>query len=204
MSHRSRSPEVHAGSMADIAFLLLIFFLVTTTIETDAGLDRMLPRIDEKTPPVPYHEKNILKVSLNGQGELLVDDKLTAMEDIKALAIAFIDNGGAPATDTAFCAYCRGEKAVTSSDNPKKAVIAVDHSRETNYGVYITLQNELVSAYTHLRNREAQRLYKRNFTDLQAQYLSPETSEIVKASLRVKVKHIQAMYPLNLSEAATL
>jgi biopolymer transport protein ExbD len=59
MAKRGAPPEVNAGSMADIAFLLLIFFLVTTTIETDRGINRKLPPIEEIQDPPPIKEKNI-------------------------------------------------------------------------------------------------------------------------------------------------
>ena len=72
---RRKAPEVNAGSMADIAFLLLIFFLVTTTIETDIGINRKLPPIqDENETPPPLKERNIFIVLINSNGDLLVED----------------------------------------------------------------------------------------------------------------------------------
>jgi len=188
--------------MADIAFLLLIFFLVTTTIETDAGLARMLPRENDSTI-IEFKKRNVLRVALNTKGEVLVNDALTPMEEIKDIALAFIDNGGGADTDKGFCSYCQGEREIKSSISPQKAVIAVSHNRETSYGAYITLQNELVSAYNQLRNREAMRLYNQKFTDMQASYLSASASKDMKTSLRKKVKHIQSLYPLNITEAVT-
>ena len=70
MGRRAGAPEVNAGSMADIAFLLLIFFLVTTTIETDAGLDRMLPPMEPPETDVVIKEKNIFQVNINKNGQL--------------------------------------------------------------------------------------------------------------------------------------
>ena len=75
MARRS-SPEVNAGSMADIAFLLLIFFLVTTTIETDSGISRKLPPMEESEEDVVIKQKNIFTVLLNGKDQLLVEDEL--------------------------------------------------------------------------------------------------------------------------------
>jgi len=76
MARRGAPPEVSAGSMADIAFLLLIFFLVTTTIETSEGLDRMLPPKEPPTdtPPV-VKQKNIFTVTINKEGQLLVEEE---------------------------------------------------------------------------------------------------------------------------------
>ena len=90
MARRS-SPEVNAGSMADIAFLLLIFFLVTTTIETDSGISRKLPPIEEQEEDVIIKQKNIFTVLLNGKDQILVEDELMELEDIRAAAIEFLD-----------------------------------------------------------------------------------------------------------------
>ena len=76
MPRRKGAPEVNAGSMADIAFLLLIFFLVTTTIETDAGLDRMLPPLEPPENPPVIKQKNIFTVNINKNGQLLVEENL--------------------------------------------------------------------------------------------------------------------------------
>ena len=71
---RRSSPQVNAGSMADIAFLLLIFFLVTTTIETDSGINRKLPPMDELIDPPIIKEKNIFTVVVNKYDQLLVEE----------------------------------------------------------------------------------------------------------------------------------
>tara|TARA_B000000532_G_C18774441_1_gene365484 strand:+ start:111 stop:815 length:705 start_codon:yes stop_codon:yes gene_type:complete len=95
MARRS-SPEVNAGSMADIAFLLLIFFLVTTTIETDSGINKRLPPIDDAEQPedVKLKQKNIFTVLVNAKDELLIEDVKMPLDSLKTLAIAFLDNGG--------------------------------------------------------------------------------------------------------------
>ena len=189
--------------MADIAFLLLIFFLVTTTIETDAGLDRMLPPIEPPDTDVIIKQKNIFQVNINRDGQLLADDELTNIKDLRAKAIAFLDNGGAPSGSADYCSYCKGKRDVSSSDSPAKAIISLKNDRETKYGTYITVQNELVGAYNDLRNREAQRLFKKDFTDMEAEYLNPETPDNVRDELKEKVKRIQDLFPQKLSEAET-
>lgn len=203
MPKRGAPPEVNAGSMADIAFLLLIFFLVTTTIETDAGLDRMLPPIEPPDTDVIIKQKNIFQVNINRDGQLLADDELTNIKDLRAKAIAFLDNGGAPSGSADYCNYCKGKRDVTSSDSPAKAIISLKNDRETKYGTYITVQNELVGAYNDLRNRESQRLFKKDFTDMEAEYLNPETPDNVRDELKEKVKKIQDLFPQKLSEAET-
>ncbi|WP_437397341.1 ExbD/TolR family protein [Flagellimonas lutimaris] len=198
MPRRKGAPEVNAGSMADIAFLLLIFFLVTTTIETDAGLDRMLPPIEPPENPPVIRQKNIFTVNINRNGQLLVEDNLMKMEDLRGAATAFLENGA-----DGSCDYCKGKKDPASSDNPTKAIISLKNDRETKYSTYITVQNELVGAYNDLRNREAQRLYGRDFTKMEAEYLNPETPSNVRDDLKDKVKRVQDMFPQKLSEAET-
>ncbi len=203
MPRRKGAPEVNAGSMADIAFLLLIFFLVTTTIETDAGLDRMLPPIEPPDTDVIIKQKNIFTVNINRNGQLLVEEKLMDIKDLRAAAIAFLDNGGSPSGTPEYCNYCKGERDASSSDNPQKAIISLKNDRETSYSTYITVQNELVAAYNDLRNRESKRLYGRDFTEMEAEYLNPETPSSVRDELKEKVQRIQELFPQKLSEAET-
>ena len=203
MSRRGAPPEVNAGSMADIAFLLLIFFLVTTTIDTDAGLDRMLPPIEPPDTDVIIRQKNIFQVNINRDGQLMADEELINIRDLRGKTIAFLDNGGAPSGSPDYCDYCKGARDITSSDSPSKAIVSLKNDRETKYGTYITVQNELVGAYNDLRNREAQRLYNRDFTDMEAEYLNPETPDNIREDLKDKVKRIQDLFPLKLSEAET-
>ncbi len=204
MARRAGAPEVSAGSMADIAFLLLIFFLVTTTIETDAGLDRMLPPWEPplEDPPI-IKQKNIFTVNINRNGQLLVEDEIVDIKNLRSKAMAFLDNGGAPSGSPDYCNYCKGAKDDSSSDNPAKAIISLKNDRETQYSTYITVQNELVGAYNELRNRESQRLFKKKFVDMEAEYLNPETSDEVKEELKEKVRRIQELFPQKLSEAQT-
>ncbi|NJW54955.1 ExbD/TolR family protein, partial [Salinimicrobium oceani] len=145
MARRS-TPEVNAGSLADIAFLLLIFFLVTTTIETDSGISRKLPPMqDEEVVPPVIKEKNIFQVIVNRNNDLLVEDELMELSALREAAKAFLDNGGGVGPEA--CDYCEGAGDPTSSDNPIKAVIMLVNDRQTEYGTYIAVQNELVGAY---------------------------------------------------------
>jgi biopolymer transport protein TolR len=199
MARRS-VPEVNAGSMADIAFLLLIFFLVATTIETDSGLDRKLPPLEVNKPQdVVIKKKNILEVVVNKNNQLLVEEQLVKLKDLRKIAVDFLDNGGGAGEDG--CSYCKGKKDPNSSDNPDKAIISLQNDRETSYKTYISVQNELVGAYNELRNREAKRLYGRDYTLIEAEYNDPRTSSSVRDELKPKMENIQKMFPQKLSEA---
>ncbi|WP_417363726.1 ExbD/TolR family protein [Galbibacter sp.] len=199
--NRNAPPEVNAGSMADIAFLLLIFFLVTTTIETDSGLDRKLPPIEPPENPPVIRQKNIFTVVVNKDNQLFVEEELMELKDLRAAAVDFLDNGGGVGQDGEACDYCQGSRDPESSDHPSKAIISLQNDRLTEYGTYIAVQNELVGAYNELRNREGERLYGKTFTDMNTLFLDPKTPDDVKDDLKPKLEKIQEMYPQKLSEA---
>ena len=199
---RRSSPEVNAGSMADIAFLLLIFFLVTTTIETDSGINRKLPPMEELEDPPIIKQKNIFTVVVNKYNQLLVEEELSEIENLRSLAVKFLDNGGGNGDDA--CDYCQGDANPASSDNPQKAIISLKNDRETSYKVYISVQNELVAAYNELRNREYLRLNPldgMDFTEANRRFSDPRTNPEEKERLRPKLRIVKDMFPQKLSEA---
>ena len=201
MARRS-APEVNAGSMADIAFLLLIFFLVTTTIETDSGINRKLPPMDEIIDPPIIKERNIFTVVVNKNNQILVEEKPMDLRDLRKEAVAFLDNGGGLGDEA--CDYCQRNKDRSSSDNPEKAIISLKNDRETDYKVYISVQNELVAAYNELRDREFTRLYpseNMSYVEADKKYSDPRSDKTVKEKLKEKLSVIKTLYPMKLSEA---
>ena len=199
MAKRS-APEVNAGSMADIAFLLLIFFLVTTTITTDTGLNRKLPPIDDENvePPI-IREKNIFKVLISGRDELLVEGERMELKDLRKATVDFLDNGGGVGSDGKACDYCKGNKDSNSSDHPDKAIISLKNERETKYATYISVQNELVAAYNQLRDRRATELYGKSLKEMEANYADVNWIGN-KESLKEKIEKVKIEYPQKLSE----
>lgn len=196
---KREAPEVNAGSMADIAFLLLIFFLVTTTIGVDQGINRLLPRYEENPqPPVDINERNILRVLVNKDNQLLVNEQVMNIKDLRQAAIEFLENNG-----DGSCAYCQGKRVSNSSDNPEKAVISVMNDGQTSYETYIAVQNELVAAYYFLRDRESKRRYGVSFSEMEYIYNDPasKATEGLVEELEPKVKRIQELFPMRLSEA---
>jgi len=201
------APEVNAGSMADIAFLLLIFFLVTTTIEKDKGLLRSLPPIDdsEVEPPI-IKQKNLFTVNINRRNQLLVEEELMELKDLRQATIDFLDNGGGENAEGQKCDYCQGNRDAASSDHPDKAIISMKHDRETTYEQYMDVQNELVAAYNFLREREAKRLYKKFYPDAENVYRAmldeKEKNQFSKDTiLNGRIEVIKKLYPMKLSEA---
>lgn len=193
------TPEVNAGSMADIAFLLLIFFLVTTTMENDSGISRRLPPMQEDNvePPI-LRERNVFQVMVNRNNDLLVEDELMQLGDLRQAAIDFLDNGGGSGPDA--CDYCEGFGDPGSSDNPDKAVIMLVNDRNTSYGTYISVQNELVAAYNFLRDRSAQRLYGKSFAKMEADFKDVNYAGN-KETLEEQIATVREMWPQKLSEA---
>ena len=200
---RRENSEINAGSMADIAFLLLIFFLVTTTMDVDSGISRKLP---EKTPPdqkndVIVKEKNVFDITVNRNNQVLIEGTdYVKVEGIREMVIAFIDNGGGVSNPKdgqpgVPCDYCQGAKDPLSSDHPSKAVISLQSDRGTTYGMYISIQNEIEGAYVELRNRLGKSKYGRSYEDLLKDY-KDNPSE----SLNDKIDFLKEAYPQIISE----
>ncbi len=133
---RREPQEVNAGSMADIAFLLLIFFLVTTTIASDKGIAVLLPPKPEEQDDVKIKEKNIFNILINSKDMLLLEDDPGEISDIDEKVREFLTNNG---------------KNPKLSDSPQKAVVSLKTDRGTSYEKYIEVYDELKITYNKLR-----------------------------------------------------
>lgn len=177
-------PEVNAGSMADIAFLLLIFFLVTAAIPKDKGINRKLPA---ECPPgiicdSKIKEHNLLRIVINSNNDIMVENNVIAITELKDITKQFLDNN-----KDGSCSYCNGLKYENASDNPTKAVISLQNDRNTSYNRFIIVQDELTKALFELRKTYAKKTYNKLPEDLSAEEL----------------KQVKAAYPFILSEAET-
>ena len=126
---RRLDSAINAGSMADIAFLLLIFFLVTTTILSDEGLMVKLPPYSIDDTVVDIASRNVLSVKLNAENQLLVKGDQMAVTQLRSFAKTFILN---PA------------KLKTMASSPRKAIVSIQCDRSTNYENYLEVYNALV------------------------------------------------------------
>ena len=152
MAKRKRGvPGINSSSTADIAFMLLIFFLVTTSMDTDRGLARRLPpppESEEQKDDIIIKERNILQVKLNKDDQLMVNGEVGFdIRQLKDKAKEFIAN---PTDDP---------------NMPEKHVISVQNDVGTSYDVYIQVQNELVAAYNELRNELASSQFGKSFAE---------------------------------------
>jgi biopolymer transport protein ExbD len=188
MSKRRALQEINAGSMADIAFQLLIFFLVATTLDTDTGIFRKLPPMPEDEPKeeqVEIKERNIFVVLVNKDNQLLVENELMNIRDLREAAKEFIAN---PANKSDLPERIMedippfGEIPVT-----KYHVISLQNDRGTSYGTYIAVQNELTAAYNELRDELSISKFGMRYDDLKEE--DPRREAIEK------------VYPLKISEA---
>lgn len=136
-SKRNRpGAEVNSGSMADIAFLLLIFFLVTTTIASDKGISVLLPPNQEDRIDIKIKERNIFNVLINSNDMLLVEEEVMDISRLKAEAKKFVNNRGVDPS---------------SSESTTKAIISLKTDRGTSYEKYIEVRDILKQAYAELR-----------------------------------------------------
>lgn len=139
------SNEINAGSMADIAFLLLIFFLVTTTIAEDKGIMVKLPPWSEEEPDITkLKTRNVFSVLVNAQNQLLVRGEPTRISELKDRAKEFIANP---------------RKREDLAEKPTKAIISLKNDRGTNYKTYLEVYNELKAAYNELWDELSRKKY---------------------------------------------
>jgi len=165
------SNEINAGSMADIAFLLLIFFLVTTTIDVDKGVLVKLPPWSEDEPDIQkLKTRNVYSVLVNAQNQLLVRGEPTDIKDLRENAKEFISNP---------------KKLENMSEAPNKAIISLKNDRGTKYKTYLEVYNELKAAYRELWDEASKRKFGKDYEFLE----------------RAQQKEIRSGIPLVISEA---
>lgn len=159
-----KTPELNTASMADISFLLLTFFLLTSSINTDQGIVRKLPPIPDKTvKPPDVKERNVLKVLVNRSDRLLVQGKLIDINDLRAVAKDFLSN---PNNDPNLSEQDPRTLDAIGMVNVSKGVISLKNDRGTSYDMYIQVQNELTAAINELRDALAQEKFGTKFSDL--------------------------------------
>ncbi len=183
---KKEMPEINASSMADISFLLLIFFLVTTSMDVNQGLARRLPQPvppDQKIEDTDIKERNLFVVKINSMNQLLVQGKEMNIKFLREEAkkfIANVDNDPNLPVVTTEVIPGLGEVSYT-----KDHVISVQNDVDTQYQAYLDVQNELVAAYNELREEFSKLKFRKSFNELDEE----------------QQKLIQKVYPQKISEA---
>jgi biopolymer transport protein ExbD len=189
---KKKMPGLNTSSTADISFMLLIFFLVTTSMDTDMGLARHLPQPpdpDQEDAQVDIKARNILYIRLNYQGQLSIKDETTQdagwseFSELRQRVKDFVRN------EQNYSKW--PEKHVKIIDLlgrcyvTDKHVISVQTDRGTPYDAYFQVQNELVAAYNELRNECAQGYFHKAYNELSED----------------QQKQVMKVYPQKISEA---
>ena len=187
---KKKVPGLNGSSMADISFTLLIFFLITTSMDTDMGLARHLPKPpeeDQEDATMDIKARNILYVRINAAGQLWVQDETGGdygeLSALRSRVKEFVKNEQNLSK--------LPEKHVKNIDLlgqcfvTDKHVISLQTDRGTPYNMYFQVQNELVAAYNELRNELSKQKFGREM-----QYLKED-----------EIKAIKQYYPQNISEA---
>lgn len=194
-------PEINAGSMADIAFLLLIFFLVATTMDVDTGISRLLPPIPEKDQQVQQDvkERNVLIVLINKDDQLMVEGEISDLEALKKKTIEFFSNPNnepnlpeMKVTEIEFPAGISplipdGKLSIPVS----QGVVSLQNDRATSYGKYLQVQDVLVAAVNQLRDEFSVQYFGKKVDDFNP--LNPTDEKILEG--------IRNVYKMNISEA---
>jgi len=186
MGKKRKMPGLNTSSTADISFMLLIFFLVTTSMDTDQGLARTLPKPpeeDELNNEIKVKERNILNIRINKDNNLMIGDDYVEMSEVKPRAKEFIANPenkpNLPELKEKQIKLL-GRRMVTLNH-----VISVQTDRGTDYGVYFEVQDQLVAAYNELRDELAKKEFGYKY-----EFLTKEEKEAIRE-----------VYPQKISEA---
>ena len=180
-------PQINASSMADISFLLLIFFLVTTSMDVNQGLARRLPPPippDQKIEDTDINKRNLFVVKINWENKLLVQGQELDVKQLRAKAKEFIANPEDKADMPKLYEEDFGQPFGTLKYT-KEHVISVQNDMETQYQAYLDVQNELVAAYNELREECAQQYFHKSYNELDEEWQ----------------KKISKIYPQKISEA---
>ena len=178
-------PEINAGSMADIAFLLLIFFLVTTTMDVDTGIIRKLPPpVEKNQDDIEVKDRNVLKILVNSHDQLLIDGERGDVNMLKNKVKDFMAlHPGDEKYPEIKPKYIEelGKEVMLS-----KGVISLKNDRGTSYGMYIKVQNELAKAFNEMKDEKSLQLYGVKYKQLVDEK---------------KIKIINKLVPVPISEA---
>ncbi|MCG8582534.1 MAG: biopolymer transporter ExbD [Bacteroidales bacterium] len=165
MTTRRQIKELNAGSMADIAFLLLIFFLVTTTMDSDLGLGTVLPPYtdDIDTQPPPVNDRNVFEILVNSENQLLVEKQPLDLVLLTEATKTFILN---PLDDINLSDKEMKDITLLGMTSVSKGIISIQTANDTEYQTYLMVQNEIIRAFNEMRDEMAQTKFGKKYKDL--------------------------------------
>ncbi|MBR5924202.1 MAG: biopolymer transporter ExbD [Bacteroidales bacterium] len=161
-----KTPAINSSSTADIAFLLLCYFLMTTTMGTQTGLSRRLPPMpdpNQKVEDQKVNRRNIIIVKINSADRILAGSEPIDVSQLKDKIKIFLTN---PTDDPNLPVMEPTEIAGLGTRNVSKGVISLQNDRGTSYQAYIAVQNELVKAVNELRDEASMREFGKKFLAL--------------------------------------
>lgn len=159
-----KSPTINGGSMSDISFLLLTFFLLTSSMDTDTGIARKLPPpLPPDAPKPEIHDRNVFKVAINFRDELQVQGKLADVSQLRDMAKDFLAN---PSKDPKKSEIVMENISLLGPTPVSKGVVSLKNDRGTSYEMYIAVQNELTAAFRELRDELSEEKFGLKFADL--------------------------------------
>ena len=183
--------EINAGSMADIAFLLLIFFLVTTTMDIDTGITRKLPPPPpEDMEDIKVKERNIFKVLVNKNDRLLMNGKPGSIKTLREEVKQFLTSGNLKNPNSSVDMPEKKMVDVTLLGGEiwiSKGIISLKNDRGTSYDMYIQVQNELAAAIRELRDEMSMEFFGMNFEQL----ADEEKREAIQKAIPVAVSEAE-------------
>ncbi len=161
----AKTPELNASSMADIAFLLLIFFLVTTTMDVDTGIGRKLPPPpDPSVKPPDVKDRNVMNILVNKSDRLLINGHPGDIATLKHDAIEFM-TPHVP-NDPKFPEFNEEKINLLGTVYTTKGIISLKNSRGTSYKMYIAVQDQLAQAFTEMKNELSMNKFGKNYAEL--------------------------------------
>jgi biopolymer transport protein ExbD len=161
----AKTPELNASSMADIAFLLLIFFLVTTTMDVDTGIGRKLPPPPDPTQDPPdFKTRNVMNVLINKSDRLLINGRAGDISTLKEDVVEFMTPHFPDNTD--FPEVYQEEVELLGMVYRSRGLISLKNSRGTSYQMYIAVQDKLAQAFTELKDELSMQKFGRKYADI--------------------------------------
>lgn len=181
-----KTPEIPSASMADIAFMLLIFFITATSMDVDSGLERVLPQMppeNQKDDTPPIKERNVFTVLLDANNRLMVKGEIIPIEQLREKTKEFLQNP----SDNAILPEKKMTEIPLLGEYPvTKGIISLRNDQGTQYGMYLSVQNELVAAINEVRDELASAKFNKTYANC-----SPEQQDAIRQAIPSRISEAE-------------